>query len=548
LANFYQNIYIALLTFVICLFGARPLNSQTLSWQHNTLPSIARIQSRLCRGACRNNPDAGLVRVGTGFLTNIEGFDEPVIVTALHVIAGANNIQYHFTEYSQEKPVNTTVVGVDLDADMVLLKVKRPHKHQIRPLSFGDHSLAERKIYIFGHKIGSFSLISDDGRIKLKAPDRFGDLPLTKNDFKLIEEVGYPDKLLEIAVVEEALNSGDSGGPVFDTNGLVIGMVQGGIPSSAAQIAWMIPSRRIKKFRNWMVDIKKLKKYTVRHAYSAYRAFYSADQDDRTPFGTDPKIKFAFTWQMIQKPLKEYAKRLDALASRSIHWLSERKRQGKYGRNISHDEEYFPASSTEPENCFFEPDNIHCLSSKLREKALIETFDDLVIKVICYRESVFYEILASKKQIYRQADLKIEFPVTDFVQRIKKGEIGIDYDWNGPSASEFYLYSHGFLSYGQRQGKYQRHPDINYIEDLFGGACLLYLDAKTDDREDEIQELNRMLRYEAACLHLVLADNTHTPIALTSYLPISDNVARGALWGLLPISKVRGTIDDTECH
>jgi hypothetical protein len=86
----------------------------------------------------------------------------------------------------------------------------------------------------------------------------------------LIKEIRYPGENVEIVVVEEALTSGDSGGPVFDKNGLVIGMVQGGIPSSSTQIGWMIPIRLVKSFRNRANGTKVLRTFSARHKLKSY--------------------------------------------------------------------------------------------------------------------------------------------------------------------------------------------------------------------------------------------------------------------------------------
>ena len=60
------------------------------------------------------------MRRGSGFVVSLAGFDHPVLMTALHLVAGANMITYQFTETGGQK-TRATVVAIDKDNDIAIL-------------------------------------------------------------------------------------------------------------------------------------------------------------------------------------------------------------------------------------------------------------------------------------------------------------------------------------------------------------------------------------------------------------------------------------------
>jgi putative serine protease PepD len=139
---------------------------------------------------------------GSGFVIDEEGH----IVTNQHVVAGAESVVVRFSDGSE---VDAEVVGTDPSSDIAVLDVDRPSS-RLTPLSFaGDGSLqVGNPVIAIGSPFGlegtlTTGVISALGR-EIQSPNRF---------------------TIENAIqTDAALNSGNSGGPVLDSQGRVVGV------------------------------------------------------------------------------------------------------------------------------------------------------------------------------------------------------------------------------------------------------------------------------------------------------------------------------------
>jgi putative serine protease PepD len=139
---------------------------------------------------------------GSGFVIDEEGH----IVTNQHVVAGAESVVVRFSDGSE---VDAEVVGTDPSSDIAVLDVDRPSS-RLTPLSFaGDGSLqVGNPVIAIGSPFGlegtlTTGVISALGR-EIRSPNGF---------------------TIENAVqTDAALNSGNSGGPVLDSQGRVVGV------------------------------------------------------------------------------------------------------------------------------------------------------------------------------------------------------------------------------------------------------------------------------------------------------------------------------------
>jgi putative serine protease PepD len=148
-----------------------------------TTSSISAVYQRVKDGVVEVETSAGAQggATGSGFVIDEDGH----IVTNQHVVDGAQSVTVTFSDGTEEQ---ATVVGADPSTDIAVLDVDRPSS-QLTPLSFtADGSL----------EVG-----------EIESPNRF-----------TIENVVQTDA---------ALNHGNSGGPVLDLQGRVVGV--------AAQIA-----------------------------------------------------------------------------------------------------------------------------------------------------------------------------------------------------------------------------------------------------------------------------------------------------------------------
>ena len=140
--------------------------------------------------------------LGSGFVIDKEGH----IVTNFHVIDGAEEIEVGF---SDQRTVEARLIGSDPSTDLALLKVEVDAK-ALTPLALADSDDVEvgDPVVAIGNPFGlertaTAGIVSAIQR-ELRAPNRF-----------TIDEVIQTDA---------PINSGNSGGPLIDADGRVIGV------------------------------------------------------------------------------------------------------------------------------------------------------------------------------------------------------------------------------------------------------------------------------------------------------------------------------------
>jgi 2-alkenal reductase len=151
---------------------------------------------------------------GSGFVVSDDGY----VLTSSHVVtsAGANeprNVQAAeqvFVEFRDGDRVAARVVGWDLFDDVALLKVD-PNRHALAPLPLGDSSsvLVGEPVAAIGSPFGAENslatgVVSATGRT----------IPALTSSFSLVDAIQ----------IDAPINRGNSGGPLFDARGRVIGI------------------------------------------------------------------------------------------------------------------------------------------------------------------------------------------------------------------------------------------------------------------------------------------------------------------------------------
>jgi S1-C subfamily serine protease len=140
--------------------------------------------------------------LGSGFVIDKAGH----IVTNYHVIQGAQRIQVSF---SGQDEINATVVGRDPSTDMAVLKIDA-HARALTPLTLGnsDAVTVGDAVYAIGNPFG-FTRTLTTGVVS--AVQRQIEAP---NSLKI-------DHAIQ---TDAAINHGNSGGPLIDAAGRVIGV------------------------------------------------------------------------------------------------------------------------------------------------------------------------------------------------------------------------------------------------------------------------------------------------------------------------------------
>jgi putative serine protease PepD len=185
---------------------------------------------------------------GSAFVVSSDGY----LVTNAHVVDNASSVKVKVGDGEQK---TAQVVGKDLSTDVALLKVD-PGGQKLKPLSFDDSSKVNvgDATYAIGNPFGLDRTLTTG---VVSALQRQIDAP---NGFSI-------DQVIQ---TDAALNPGNSGGPLLDSSGKVIGVnsqIESNSSSASGQgqnsgIGFAVPSNTVK---NVVEQLRKTGK--VKHAW-----------------------------------------------------------------------------------------------------------------------------------------------------------------------------------------------------------------------------------------------------------------------------------------
>ena len=184
-------------------------------------PGAPRGFSRPGRGG---NPHFHPDGLGTGFIINADGW----VVTNNHVVEGAEAIKVRL---NNRREYDGTVVGTDPETDIALIKFEPDEALTVAPLGnsdateIGDWVLAIGNPFGLSHTVTA-GIVSAKGRVGV-APD------------------GKRDLYEDFIQTDASINSGNSGGPLINMRGEVIG-VNTAINSQGQGIAFAVPISMVK--------------------------------------------------------------------------------------------------------------------------------------------------------------------------------------------------------------------------------------------------------------------------------------------------------------
>jgi S1-C subfamily serine protease len=180
--------------------------------------------------------------LGSGFVIDKAGH----IVTNFHVIEGADEVEVSF---SNGEEMTATVVGSDPSTDIAVLKVDADSR-ALHVLKLGNSDQLEvgDEVVAIGNPLGyertmTAGIVSALGRV-IEAPDQF--------------------QIDEVIQTDAPINSGNSGGPLLDAAGRVVGVNTqiASLSGGNIGIGFAVPINTVKD-----VTAQLIGKGTVEHAY-----------------------------------------------------------------------------------------------------------------------------------------------------------------------------------------------------------------------------------------------------------------------------------------
>ena len=179
---------------------------------------------------------------GSGFVYDTAGH----IVTNHHVVAGAESVSVRF---SDGKTYEATVVGSDPSTDLAVLEVDAPAS-ALKPLALADSSALE---------VG-------DAVVAIGSPFGLEQTVTTGIVSALHRQINAPNNFaIDDAIqTDAAINHGNSGGPLLDLDGKVVG-VNSQIESESGGndgVGFAVPSNTVERIANGLIEDG-----SVEHAY-----------------------------------------------------------------------------------------------------------------------------------------------------------------------------------------------------------------------------------------------------------------------------------------
>jgi serine protease Do len=191
--------------------------------------AVVRISSQVTRGATIFAPAQTGEAVGTGFVVASNG----VILTNFHVVEGAQRITVTMND---GRTFTARVDNADSAGDLAVLKIDATG---LSTLALGNSSqaLAGQSVVAIGYALGlqgsptvTTGIVSSTGRTIQVQDDGAPSGPVVRTYRNVLQ-------------ISAAINAGNSGGPLLDLQGRVIGINTAG-SSSAQNIGFAIPIDR----------------------------------------------------------------------------------------------------------------------------------------------------------------------------------------------------------------------------------------------------------------------------------------------------------------
>ncbi len=191
-------------------------------------------------------PTSEILASGTGFVID----DSGLILTNRHVVPkGITKVEVIFEDGTKAPAKVVGRTNLNDPLDIAFLKVKNPEKYQFHPVQLGNSDDLEvgDKVVAIGNALGEFQNTVTSGIIS-----GFG------RDIKARISDSAVESLQNLIQTDAAINSGNSGGPLVDSDGRVIGVNVAKV--EADNISFAIPINDIKGLISIVVETGQFKR------------------------------------------------------------------------------------------------------------------------------------------------------------------------------------------------------------------------------------------------------------------------------------------------
>ncbi len=202
---------------------------------------------------------------GTGFVYKTEN-NTAYILTNNHVINNADDVYVTFTDGSV---VKTNVVGSDIYSDIAVLSVKKEYIKSIAEIGQSEKSKLGDTVFAIGAPLDSaYSWSVTRGIVSGK--DRLVEVTLQNNN-------ANTTMVVNTLQTDAAINSGNSGGPLANSNGEVIGITSIKLASSSIEgMGFAIPIETAVDYAEQLIAGKKVERpYLGIYMQDVAKAYYS---------------------------------------------------------------------------------------------------------------------------------------------------------------------------------------------------------------------------------------------------------------------------------
>jgi len=153
------------------------------------------------------------ISTGTGFIYKING-NKTYIITNNHVIADGESVQVEFND--SDKKIDATIIGGDKYADIAVLTIDTKEDYEVVEIGDNETLKLGDTIFTVGTPMGE----NYKGTVTkgiLSGKDRMVDVSVSTS--------AAADYYMKVIQIDAAVNPGNSGGPLCDVSGKVIGVI-----------------------------------------------------------------------------------------------------------------------------------------------------------------------------------------------------------------------------------------------------------------------------------------------------------------------------------